>query len=109
MKNKGVNTISVIFFSLKSFFSFRGLFFPSLCLSAVLCLNQSIAAEQSLDRIAAIVNNDIVMLSSVLQQAKRLKAASPESNDNKLIKRSLEQLVLIQIQIQRGKELGIIM
>ncbi len=107
MKNKDLNTTSVIFFAMKSFFSFKVLV-PSLYLSTLLFISQSAnAAEQSLDRIAAIVNNDIVMLSSVLQQAKRLKATSLDSADNKLIKQALEQLVLMKIQIQRGKELGI--
>ena len=107
MKNKDLNTTSMIFLTIKSFFSFKIAVF-SLFISTLLFISQSTnAAEQSLDRIAAIVNNDVVMLSSVLQQAKRLKVASPDSADKTLIQRALEQLVLVKIQIQRGKELGI--
>ena len=107
MKNKDLNITSMIFLTIKSFFPFKVAIFP-LVLGTLLFISQSAnAAEQSLDRIAAIVNNDIVMLSSVLQQAKRLKAASPDSADKTLIQRALEQLVLVKIQIQRGKELGI--
>ncbi len=107
MKNKNLNTTSMIFLIMKSFVSFEVAFF-SFLLSTLLVISQSAnAAEQSLDRIAAVVNNDIVMLSSVLQQAKRLKAVFPDSADKKLIKRALEQLVLVKIQIQRARELGI--
>ena len=109
MKNKDWNTTSMIISAIKSFFSFKLFIFPTLYLSALVFSSQSATAtEQSLDRIAAIVNNDIVMMSSVLKQAKRLKTASPESTDSKLIKQALEQLVLVRIQVQRGKELGII-
>jgi len=81
----------------------------SLLLSCLFFASQlSIAAEQPLDRIAAVVNNDVVMLSSVLARAKRLKTALPNSTDKALIKQALEQLVLIKVQTQYGKELGII-
>jgi peptidyl-prolyl cis-trans isomerase SurA len=109
MKNKDLNTISVILSTVKSFFSFKLFMFPAIYLSALVFIYPSTStAEQSLDHIAAIVNNDIVMMSNVLQQTKRLKATSLESADNKLVKKALEQLVLIKIQVQRGKELGII-
>ena len=109
MKNKDLNTTSMILSTIKSFFSFKLFIFPAICFSALVLIYPSTStAEQSLDHIAAIVNNDIVMMSSVLQQTKHLKVTSPESADNKLIKKALEQLVLIKIQIQRGKELGII-
>jgi peptidyl-prolyl cis-trans isomerase SurA len=88
-----------------SFFSLN----LALYLSILLLFSQAInAAEQSLDRIAAIVNNDIIMLSSVLKQARQLKKISPDTADNKLIKQALEQLILIKVQVQYGKELGII-
>jgi len=81
----------------------------SLLLGSLLLASQlSIAAEQPLDRIAAVVNNDVVMLSSVLARAKRLKTALPNTTDKALIKQALEQLVLIKVQTQYGKELGII-
>ncbi|MCK5902790.1 MAG: peptidylprolyl isomerase [Cocleimonas sp.] len=74
------------------------LFFPSI----------SFAIEQPLDRIAAIVNNDIVMFSHVIKQAKRLKTVTQVSNNKRLFKQALEQLVLIKVQTQKGKELGIV-
>lgn len=82
---------------------------PTLLLaSLLLASNMSIAEEQPLDRIAAIVNSDIVMLSNVLREAKRLKAATPQTEDKVLIKAALEKLVLVKVQTQKGKELGII-
>jgi peptidyl-prolyl cis-trans isomerase SurA len=96
----------------KSFISIFAINFFSFFLGILLFFSHSLtvatAAEQSLDRIAAVVNSDIVMLSSVLQQAKRLKASAADSSNNQLIKQALEQLVLIKIQVQRGKALGII-
>ena len=96
----------------KKSFSLITIDFFSLFLGILLFFSHSLtvatAAEQSLDRIAAVVNSDIVMLSSVLQQAKRLKASAADSSNNQLIKQALEQLVLIKIQVQRGKALGII-
>ena len=92
----------------KSFFLLKPLF-PALFLSALFLFSPSLrAAEQSLDRIAAIVNSDIVMLSTVLQQAKRLKTAAPSTTDKELIKQALEQLILLRVQVQHGKKLGII-
>lgn len=89
---------------IRSLFKLSSLLLGSLLLSSQL----SIAAEQPLDRIAAVVNNDIVMLSSVLARAKQLKTASPSTADKILIAQALEQLVLIKVQTQYGKELGII-
>lgn len=103
-----MNNLNENYRNRKSFFSLKYLS-PALCLSALLLFSHSAsAAEQSLDRIAAIVNSDIVMLSTVLQQAKRLKVATPSSIDKKLIKQALEQLILVKIQVQHGKKLGII-
>ncbi len=108
MKNKNLNTALVASFGIKAFVFTKLFIFPLLCFNILLTTQIANATEQPLDRIAAVVNNDIVMLSHVLQQAKRLKAMSPDSSDNKLIKQALEQLILVKVQIQRGKELGII-
>ena len=95
--------------SITSFFFLKQLTFSSLCLSSLLFFSHNvIAKEQPLDHIAAIVNSDIVMLSSVLQQVKRLKPNTSNEPKNKLMKQALEQLILVKIQVQRGKRLGII-
>jgi peptidyl-prolyl cis-trans isomerase SurA len=95
--------------NIASFFSFKPWVFPSLCLTGLLLFSHSsIAKEQPLDHIAAIVNSDIVMLSSVLQQAKRLKSSVPEASKNERMKQALEQLILVKVQVQHGKQLGII-
>lgn len=64
--------------------------------------------EVPLDKIAAVVNNDVVMLSEVLQNARRVKAAGQTKlTDSKLIKKVLESLVLEKVQLQKAKEIGI--
>jgi peptidyl-prolyl cis-trans isomerase SurA len=104
-----INNVDNNYRKKKSFFSFKKRTFPTLYLSSILLFSPiTTLAETSLDRIAAVVNSDIVMLSNVLQQAKRLKTNSPSNEDSSVIKQALEQLILVKIQIQRGKKLGII-
>ena len=79
-----------------------------LALSCVIISHNAIAADQTLDSIAAIVNNDVIMISEV--KAAAVKAQS--SNTNKLpqqtlIKDAMEKLILDKIQVQRAKALGI--
>ena len=64
--------------------------------------------EGPLDRIAAIVNNDVVMLSEVLQTARRVReSGQTKLADKDLIKKILEKKILEKIQIQKAKEIGI--
>ncbi len=67
------------------------------------------AQEIALDKIAAIVNDDVVMFSEVKQTALRNKQATKgQISDQALIKDALESLILKTIQLQRAKEIGII-
>jgi len=65
------------------------------------------AQEVSLDRIAALVNNDVVMLSEVRNLASRIKQSGSSLSNNDLIKDALEKIILEKVQLQRAKELGI--
>jgi len=76
-----------------------------------LSLMTSIAQSQDidLDRIAAVVNDDVVMLSEVKRAASQAKRSTKgQKSDNALIKDALESLILQKVQLQRAKEIGII-
>ena len=67
------------------------------------------AQDIDLDRIAAIVNDDVVMLSEVKRTASQTKRSTKgQVSDNVLIKDALESLVLQKVQLQRAKEIGIV-
>lgn len=104
MNNQKLTTNLLIQNKIQALFKTATLVFGSLLLSTQL----SMAASQPLDRIAAVVNEDIVMLSSVLSRAKKLKAVSPNADDKTLIAQALDQLILIKVQTQYGKALGIV-
>lgn len=67
------------------------------------------AQEVALDEIAAIVNDDVIMFSEVKQIALRNKQATKgQVSDKALIKDALENLILKTVQLQRAKEIGIV-
>ena len=67
------------------------------------------AKEIILDQIAAIVNDDVVMISEVKTLALETKQKNNSKQpDHILIKGALEEIILEKIQLQRAKELGII-
>ncbi len=67
------------------------------------------AQEVALDEIAAIVNDDVIMFSEVKQIALRNKQATKgQVSDKTLIKDALENLILKTVQLQRAKEIGIV-
>ncbi len=67
------------------------------------------AQEIALDEIAAIVNDDIILFSEVRQTAIRTKQASnTQVSDKTLIEDALEALILQKVQLQRAKEIGIV-
>lgn len=71
---------------------------------------QSLLAEDiPLDRIAAVVNSDVVMLSEVRGVASRMKRqqSSQQVSDQQLIKDALEQLIMARLQVQKAKQVGI--
>jgi len=81
--------------------------FIGLCLSLMTSITQ--AQEVNLDRIAAVVNDDVVMLSEVKRKASQAKRSTKaQVSDNVLIKEALEFLVLQKVQLQRAKAIGIV-
>ena len=80
----------------------------TLLISTVLSLNISQAATQ-LDRIAAIVDDDIVMLSDVQTQARRLRLQKSLAglSDKAIFKEALELLIMDSLQTQKAKQFGI--
>ena len=80
----------------------------SLLLITFLAFSSVQSREIPLDRIAAVVNNDVVMLSDVLQTARKIKeAGATQLSDKKLVKKVLEKMILEKLQIQKAKEIGI--
>lgn len=66
------------------------------------------AKEVALDRIAAVVNNDVIMLSEVLKIARRVKQSGQSKlSDNDLIKELLDKIILERLQLQKAQEIGV--
>ncbi len=79
-----------------------------LALGCVLYANSSFAADQNLDSIAAIVNNDVIMISEVKAAAIKAKRSDKQNlSEQTLIKEAMEKLILDKIQVQRAKAVGI--
>ena len=83
------------------------LFTHILTLFLLFGLSSTQAEEVLLDKIAAVVNDDVIMVSEVRDNALRLKASGAKLSDNELIKEALDNLILDKVQVQRAKDLGI--
>lgn len=83
------------------------LIMTSVLFQSLLITNAHAASDAPLDRIAAVVNSDVIMLSEVRALANRLKKANPEVDDRTLIKEALDKLVMTRLQVQKAKESGI--
>jgi len=72
-------------------------------------LAQSIQAEDlPMDSIAAVVNDDIIMVSEVRIAASRIKPSTASAlTQQALFKEVLDKLILDKIQVQRAKAVGI--
>jgi len=80
----------------------------SFLLITLFALSSVQARDVPLDKIAAVVNNDVVMLSEVLQTARKIKeSGSTRLSDSELVKKVLEKLILEKIQVQKAKEIGV--
>jgi len=80
----------------------------SFLLITLFALSSVQARDVPLDKIAAVVNNDVVMLSEVLQTARKIKeSGSTGLSDSELVKKVLEKLILEKIQVQKAKEIGV--
>ncbi len=89
---------------------FRKRFFSILLLTGLIQLvltGTSLAQDIPLDRIAAVVNSDVVMLSEVRSAAAQLKKSNPQMDNRLLLKEALDKLIMIRLQIQKAKESGI--
>ena len=64
------------------------------------------AEDRALDGIAAVVNNELIMVSEVNAAAKELQK-STELTGNRLFQEVLEKLIMDRLQVQRAKEVGI--
>jgi len=76
-------------------------------LAQISFINNASAQDIPLDRIAAVVNSDVVMLSEVQNTARRLKKANPNMDNRVLLKEALDQLIMTRLQLQKAKESGI--
>ncbi|MEE9304569.1 MAG: peptidylprolyl isomerase [Thiotrichaceae bacterium] len=76
----------------------------------ILSLSQNtVSAAVTLDKIAAIVNNDVVMLTDVHKQVKRLKTQKSFAGlaEKALLKEALESLIMDSLQTQKAKQIGL--
>ncbi|MEE9326245.1 MAG: peptidylprolyl isomerase [Cocleimonas sp.] len=79
----------------------------SLLISLLFSANTN-ADDIALDRIAAIVNSDVIMTSELRSSLARIKQSNKTTlTGQALVKEVLEKLILAKIQVQRAKALGI--
>ena len=95
---------------LKAFFS--GIFMSGLVLTASLPITTAQAAKQQLDRVAAQINNDIIMESEVKERIETIKAQfigskRPLPPEHVLTQQIMEQLILEELQLQMAQRAGI--
>ena len=84
----------------------------TLLLGVTLCASTAFAAPQEVDKVAAVVNNGVVLQSdvdglmqSVKQQAGQAKQQLPD--DATLRHQILDRLIMDQIQLQMASKMGI--
>ena len=66
------------------------------------------AEDIALDKIVAIVNDDVVMFSEVRRVALRYKQSGQKNlSDKDIIKEILDKIILEKVQLQRAKDVGI--
>lgn len=66
------------------------------------------AQDKPLDSIAAVVNNDIIMVSEVRSAVSKVKIPNKaELSQSALFRQVLDTLILDKIQVQRAKQIGI--
>ena len=72
-------------------------------------LSNTVFSATTLDKIAAVVNSDVIMLTDVKKQARRLKTQKRFAglSDKKLIKESLESLIMDSLQVQKALQIGL--
>jgi len=87
--------------------------FKTLALLAILFAAQAHAAPRLLDRIVAVVGEDVVMLSELRDKARELlgelraKKTSPMPSEKQIINGALEKLILEKLQLAEAQRLNI--
>ena len=77
-------------------------------LACILIASTLQAQEIVLDKIAAVVNNDIIMASDLKRIVIRIKrAGKTQLSDQELVQKVLDKMILEKIQVQKAKEIGI--
>ena len=78
--------------------------------SILLGISTASYAAATLDKIAAVVNDDVVMLTDVQKQARRLKTQKSFANASNevLLKEALESLIMDSLQTQKAKQIGLV-
>jgi peptidyl-prolyl cis-trans isomerase SurA len=90
----------------------QSLQFLQIILSALLLFtlvsNGAYAKDVGLDKIVAIVNDDVVMFSEIKPIILRMKqAGQTQLSEKAMVKEVLDKVILDKIQIQRAKQVGI--
>jgi len=66
------------------------------------------AEPQALDNIAAVVNNDVILMSELRQNAQQVQSTrKTEIPQKQLYKEVLEQMIMGKLQVQKAKAIGI--
>ncbi|RVU86123.1 hypothetical protein EOL70_01345 [Leucothrix sargassi] len=65
------------------------------------------SADQKLNSIAAVVNNEVVLIEDVQRAAQRARAGGNQDDARTLFQKSLDNLILERLQVQEAKRLGI--
>jgi len=84
----------------------------TLLLGVVLVANTSFAAPQVVDKVAAVVNNGVVLESDVDGMMQSVKTGAQQAgqqlpDDNTLRHQILERLIMDQILLQMGQKMGV--
>lgn len=84
----------------------------TLLLGVVLVANTSFAAPQVVDKVAAVVNNGVVLESDVDGMMQSVKSGAQQAgqqlpDDNTLRHQILERLIMDQIMLQMGQKMGV--
>ncbi len=65
------------------------------------------AADINLDKVAVVVNQDVILVSEVQQKARKMQASGNVSGEKPLLQQAMDQLVLEKLQLQAAKRSGI--
>ncbi len=103
-----LKTMTNLYTKTTSPYSLLSLAISLVTILTLLSLPKAGFAATTLDKIAAIVNDDVVMLKDVNKQVKRLKTqkAFAGLSEKVLLKEALESLIMDSLQTQKAKQIG---